>query len=119
MKNVSMLKVSLLHLDVCGAVAKEEFNLFEIENNSITEKLVDKFIVEKNIRTERIFGKLTTILEYKLANGFVGTESTTCVDESNYSEKIGTEILIKKLKEKIWFGLGFALGMAKKMEVTK
>ncbi|MGL4863471.1 MAG: Gp49 family protein [Cetobacterium sp.] len=111
-KEISILKVSLLHLDVCGAVAKEETNMYEIENNKIPNELVRKFIKNRKIKTERIFGKLTTILEYELQNGFTGTESTSCVDENNYSEEIGTQILMKRLEEKIWFGLGFALGMA-------
>ncbi|MGL5715866.1 MAG: Gp49 family protein [Paraclostridium sp.] len=117
MKNeISMLKIGLLQLDNCGDVVFEDFNLFEIENNKIPKKLIDRFIVEKKITTERIFGKITTILKYKLLNGFTGVESTTCVDELNYSEEIGTKILIERLEEKIWFGLGFALGMAQKRE---
>ncbi|MGL6101185.1 MAG: Gp49 family protein [Fusobacteriaceae bacterium] len=110
----SILKVSLLTLDNYGTVANEEFNLFEIENNKISKELVGNFIVEKEVVTERVFGKLTTTLKYKLLNGFTGTESTSCVDESNYSEEIGTKILVDKLKDKIWFGLGFALGMSQK-----
>ncbi|MGL5051590.1 MAG: Gp49 family protein, partial [Fusobacteriaceae bacterium] len=101
-----------LHLYNTGAVAKEEFNLFEIENNKIPKELVESFIVSKVVTTERVFGKLTTVLKYQLRNGLTGIESTTCVDESNYSEEIGAEVLLKKLKDKIWFGLGFALGMA-------
>ncbi|MGL4988291.1 MAG: Gp49 family protein [Paraclostridium sp.] len=117
MKNeISMLKIGLLNLDNCGDVASEEFNLFEIENNKIPKGLVERFVVEKEITTERVFGKLTTILKYKLLNGFTGTESTSCVDETNYSEEIGSKILMKSLEDKIWFGLGFALGMAQKRE---
>ncbi|MGL5440400.1 MAG: Gp49 family protein [Filifactoraceae bacterium] len=115
-KEISMLKISLLHLDVCGAVAKEEFNLYEIENNKIPKELVQSFIKNKTITTERIFGKLTTVLKYELRNGFVGVDSCTSVDEKNYSKETGTKILIERLEEKIWFGLGFALGMAKNEE---
>lgn len=85
---------------------------YVINNNRIPVELVKNFIKEKKVKTERVFGKLTTILEYELQNGFTGVESTTCVDEINYSEEIGTEILMKRLEEKIWFGLGFVLGMA-------
>ena len=85
---------------------------YVIENNRIPKELVKSFVKNKKIKTERIFGKLTTILEYELQNGFTGIESTSCVDEKKYSEEIGTKILMEKLEEKIWFGLGFALGMA-------
>ena len=105
------LMVSLLEYKDCGCdvIGCKEY---DIENNKIPSELVDNFIIEKNITTTRGYGKLTTILEYKLQNGFTGTESTTCVDEKNYSEEIGGEILLGRLKDKIWFGLGFALGMA-------
>lgn len=85
---------------------------YTIENNKIPNELVENFISEKEITTERVFGKLTTILKYRLVNGFTGVESVSCVDEANYSEEIGEKILIKRLEDKIWFGLGFALGMA-------
>ncbi|MGL4425091.1 MAG: Gp49 family protein [Cetobacterium sp.] len=85
---------------------------YAIENNKITKELVRSFVVKKEVATERVFGKLTTILKYELRNGFTGVESTSCVDEDNYSEEIGTKILMDRLEDKIWFGLGFALGMA-------
>ena len=87
---------------------------YEIKNNSIPEKLVEDFIVEKNIYTKTMFGKKTTVMEYKLANGFTGIESTSSVDDKNYSEEIGTNILLERVKNQIWYGLGFALGMAEK-----
>ncbi|MGL5963603.1 MAG: Gp49 family protein [Fusobacteriaceae bacterium] len=85
---------------------------YVIENNKIPKDLVQSFVTKKDVTTERVFGKLTTILKYELRNGFTGIESSTCVDEDNYSKEIGTEILMRKLEDKIWFGLGFALGMA-------
>lgn len=53
-------------------------------------------------------------MEYKLANGFTGIESTSSVDDKNYSEEIGAKILLDRVKNQIWYGLGFALGMANK-----
>ncbi len=95
---------------------KERFleQAYEIENNSITQKLVNSFVKNTEVTTERIFGKLNTVLKYELVNGFTGIEATSCVDEKNYSEEIGKEILLNRLYDKIWFGLGFALGMANK-----
>ena len=87
---------------------------YEIENNSITQKLVNSFVKNTEVTTERIFGKLNTFLKYELVNGFTGIEATSCVDEKNYSQEIGEEILLNRLYDKIWFGLGFALGMANK-----
>ena len=95
---------------------KEKFlkQAYEISNNRIPIELVNSFIKNIEITTERIFGKLNTVMKYELVNGFTGIEATSCVDEKNYSEEIGREILIKRLQDKIWFGLGFALGMANK-----
>ena len=95
---------------------KERFleQAYEIENNSITQKLVKSFVKNTEVTTERIFGKLNTVLKYELVNGFTGIEATSCVDEKNYSEEIGKEILLNRLYDKVWFGLGFALGMANK-----
>lgn len=89
-------------------------NAYEIKNNSITPELVKSFVKNTEVTTERIFGKLNTVLKYELVNGFTGIEATSCVDEKNYSEEIGKEILLNRLYDKIWFGLGFALGMANK-----
>ena len=95
---------------------KETFlkNAYEIKNNSITPELVKSFIKSADVTTERIFGKLNTVLKYELINGFTGVEATSCVDEKNYSEETGEQILLERLYDKIWFGLGFALGMANK-----
>ena len=95
---------------------KEVFlkNSYEIENNSITPELVKSFVKSAEVTTERIYGKLNTVLKYELVNGFTGVEATSCVDEKNYSKEIGEKILLERLYDKIWFGLGFALGMANK-----
>lgn len=97
---------------------KERFleQAYEIKNNSITPELVKSFVKNTEVTTERIYGKLNTVLKYELVNGFTGVEATSCVDEKNYSEEIGKEILLNRLYDKIWFGLGFALGMANKNE---
>lgn len=110
---LQVLQVALINYEKEGKVAdvmgcKE----YPIEGNRIPKELVQSFVKNKEITTERIFGKLTTVLKYELQNGFIGTESTTSVDEKNYSLEIGTEILMNRLEDKIWFGLGFALGMA-------
>ena len=85
---------------------------YEIKNNSITQETVEKFVRNVEFTTERIFGKLNTVMRYELTNGFVGIEASSCVDEKNYNFEIGKSILLKKLYDKIWFGLGFTLGMA-------
>lgn len=95
---------------------KERFlkQAYEINNDRIPIELVSNFIKNVEITTERIFGKLNTVMKYELVNGFVGIETSSCVDEKNYNAEIGEQILLERLQDKIWFGLGFALGMANK-----
>lgn len=82
---------------------------FEIGDNKINNETFNNFIAEEVVKTEEVFGKPTTVMHVRLVNGMVISDSTTCVDPKNYSEEIGAEILRKRIADKIWFGLGFAL----------
>jgi hypothetical protein len=44
-----------------------------------------------------------------MKNGFTVRETTTCVDPANYNEEIGKEICLKRIEDKIWLLLGYAL----------
>lgn len=81
------------------------------DNNTITQKNVDEFI--KDIKAETI-GEKTTLVTVTLVNGFVLIEASSCVDAVNYNEKIGVEICLQKIKDKIWSYLGFLLQTASK-----
>ncbi|MFR5264531.1 Gp49 family protein [Clostridium sp.] len=93
-----------------------EKNLLEVKPNdklpsgvSIGQEMVDNFIKETHIST---IGGKTTLVRVVLKNGFEIIESSACVDKANYSKKIGAEICIEKIKDKIWFLLGFLLQSA-------
>lgn len=109
--NVSLIK----YID--GVAKVEGCKSYEVDGNKIPKKLVDDFVDEIKFETTEVYGKPTTVMYYKLSNGFIGTESTTSVDPKNYSLEIGSDILRKRLEEKIWFGLGFALGMASESSI--
>lgn len=47
-----------------------------------------------------------------LRNGFEIIETSACVDARNYDQKLGEEICMKKIKDKIWYLLGFLLQTA-------
>jgi hypothetical protein len=76
---------------------------------SIGQKMVDEFIAYTETKT---MGTKTTVVRCVLRNGFEIVESTGCVDGKNYSEKIGYEICMERIKNKIWELLGFLLQMA-------
>ena len=73
---------------------------------SISQKMVDDFIVAKEVST---LGDKMTVVRATLRNGFELVESSACVSPKNYDEKLGAEICMEKIKDKVWFLLGFLL----------
>ena len=73
---------------------------------SISQQMVDEFIKEVHVST---IGDKTTLVRVVLMNGFELVESSACVDKENYSENIGAEVCLNKIKDKIWSYLGFLL----------
>ena len=47
-----------------------------------------------------------------LRNGFELVEASSCVSPENYDEKLGREICMKKIKDRVWHLLGFLLQTA-------
>lgn len=84
------------------------------KDNKVSQDDVDAIISGCHVSTITPEGSRskTTIVICTLANGFTITESSACVDPANYSEEIGSEICMKKIKDKIWFLLGFLLQSA-------
>lgn len=76
---------------------------------TVTEKDVVENMQEVLCRTVVEFGKPTTYVTVKMKNGFTVRESTTCVDPKNYSEETGKKICLEKIKQKIYFLLGYTL----------
>lgn len=76
---------------------------------SISQQMVDDFIVAREVTT---MGNKCTVVRAVLRNGFEIVESSACVSAANYDETLGAEICMKKIKDKIWFLLGFLLQTA-------
>ena len=76
---------------------------------SIGPKMVDEFISYTDTQT---MGDRTTVVRCVLRNGFEIVESSSCVDPKNYSEEMGRNICMTKIKDKIWELLGFLLQTA-------
>jgi hypothetical protein len=76
---------------------------------SISAEMVDGFIKETEVIT---MGKKTTVVMAVLQNGFVITESSSCVIPENYDESIGVDICMERIKNKVWEYLGFLLQTA-------
>lgn len=76
---------------------------------SISQEMVDNFISAKEVST---MGGKVTVVRATLRNGFELVESSACVSAENYDEKMGAEICMEKIKDKVWLLLGFLLQTA-------
>ena len=76
---------------------------------SISQQMVDDFIKETEVIT---MGDKTTVVRAVLRNGFEIVESSACVSAENYDEKLGAEICMEHIKDKVWMLLGFLLQTA-------
>ena len=79
------------------------------DSPSISQSMVDDFIVSTDVIT---MGNKCTVVRATLRNGFEIVESSACVSPENYDEKLGAEICMEKIKDKVWFLLGFLLQTA-------
>lgn len=79
-----------------------------MKNTVTREEVLDNM---KDVITKTVieFEKPTTYVTVKMKNGFTLRESATCVDPNNYDEEIGKDICLRKIEDKIWFLLGYAL----------
>lgn len=76
---------------------------------SISQQMVDDFIRETEVIT---MGDKTTVVRAVLRNGFEIVDSSSCVSAENYDEKLGAEICMDHIKNKVWMLLGFLLQTA-------
>lgn len=84
-------------------------NFIKIEDKmSVTEKQIDDIINNSEIHIDTLFNKCT-VVSIKLPNGFVIVESSACVSPENYDEDLGTEICMKRIKDKLWELEGYNL----------
>lgn len=77
--------------------------------NTVTQAEVNENMKDVVVRTVVEFEKPTTYVTIRMKNGFTLRESTTCVDPANYNEEIGKALCLKRLEEKVWYLLGYAL----------
>ena len=91
--------------DVFEVIPKEEENNIK---NTVTEQEINKLLEDAEIDVKTVFEKCT-LVTVKLANGFVITESSACVDKANYDENMGKEICLERIKNKLWELEGYKL----------
>lgn len=98
------------HKSWCPKEAFEKANLkLEDHHNTITQEDVRAFISEWETST---LGDKTTLVRATLKNGFEIVESSACVDAKNYDQKMGEQICMQKIEDRVWHLLGFLLQCA-------
>ncbi len=76
--------------------------------NTVTKEQIDGILKSSEIKIETVYDKVT-VVNCKLPNGFVITEASGAVDPANYDEKIGTEVCMERITNKLWELEGYAL----------
>ena len=76
------------------------------KDNKVSQADVESFIVDT---VDMVIGEKTSVVQATLKNGFTITESSSCVDPSNFDHEMGKEICLKRIQDKVWFLLGFLL----------
>lgn len=93
-----------------GCMSADELQkYFEVVSATmVREELIDKIIEDATWCTETFYDKCT-VVAMQLDNGFVLVESSACVDPKNYSEEVGFDICMRKLRDRIWELEGYRL----------
>lgn len=76
--------------------------------NSVTQEHIDNLFNESDLNEQVVFHKCL-IISIKLRNGFVITESSSCVDPVNFDIEICREICCNRIKNKLWELEGYKL----------
>ena len=79
-----------------------------MKQNTITKEHIDLIVSQTKFDVSTVFDKCTVVTA-KLPNGFVITESSACVDPSNYDKEKGFEICKERIINKIWELEGYKL----------
>lgn len=79
-----------------------------MSQNTITQDQIDALLSASEIEVATRFSKVT-VVSVKLPHGFVITEACGAVDPANYDEKIGRDICLGRIKNKLWELEGYVL----------
>lgn len=79
-----------------------------MSNIKVTEDTIHNIISSSDIKVFKMFDKCTVVV-CKLPNGFIITESSSCVDPENFDEVVGYEICMNRIENKIWELEGYML----------
>lgn len=76
--------------------------------NRVTSDMVDELIDNSEVIVDTLFDNCTMVA-LRLPNSFVIVETSACVDPDNYSEEIGFDICMERIRNKVWELEGYKL----------
>lgn len=79
-----------------------------MSNIKVTKEQVDSIIAASKVEEVKM-GEKTTVVSVTLPNKFVIVQSSSCVDPANYDHKLGKEICMKRVVDKVWELEGYHL----------
>ena len=106
------------HPDHEGRVSWVPKRMFEASyhkasgGNAVTQEDVNNAIQSVHVETLQPHDKPVTFVEVRMQNGFTIRETATSVDPKCYSEEIGADVCMMRIKERIWMLLGYELQSA-------
>ena len=78
------------------------------QKNTVTQSQIEE-IMSKSVINATTVGAKTTLVNVTLPNGFVMTESSSCVDPANYNFELGKKCCLDAIKRKLWMLEGYVL----------
>lgn len=89
-------------ISVLDNKTEEYFEKYEEhKKNTVTSKMIEDILVKSEFIVHTAFNKCT-IVTCRLPNGHVIVEYSSCVDPKNYDKKMGTNICLEKIINKVW-----------------
>jgi hypothetical protein len=67
----------------------------------VTSDRINELMGKSEFRSTQMFDK-TTVVSCKLPNGFVISESSSCVDPKDYDHELGVHICKKRIENRLW-----------------
>ena len=95
-----------------GCMSIDEFNKYFVKYEepkiTVTPDRIEQVMNHSKVTVQTLFDKCT-VVACQLPSGFVIVESSACVDPKNYDEKMGVEICMNRIKDKVWEMEGYKL----------
>lgn len=109
-EGVISFKFGKVHM---GCMSIDEFKKYFVKYEepkpiTVTPERIEQVINDSKVTVQTLFDKCT-VVACKLPSGFVIVESSACVNPKNYDEKIGIEICMNRIKDKVWEMEGYKL----------